>query len=500
MAKIVVLGAGVMGSTLASVAAEKNDVILVGSPLDNDIIKCLKNGEDHPGLQVNVNQNITAIESTELSDAIMQNAQVIVLGVSSPGVNWALDLIESHQASPNIMALVTKGLVSGQNNQLAPQTYAQTIRPELTTPAGRIVGIGGPCIARELALTYPTRVSFAAQDISVANNLRDLLQTDYYFIATNNDFTGLEACAALKNFMCIGVSAMFTSYKLDNSHAKNPLAALFNQAVHEIAQLSRWIKHDAELSDDYTEVAASVSSELAFDLAGLGDLHVTVGGGRNSKLGQFLGSGRSLSEILQTDMHNVTVEGVDTGRQLLPAFRHACDTGRLNGNDFPLTNAILAVIENDLPFKFDFENSAGAELADMLASYLSEKHEVSVLSHNPASTDERYANLSDRVCTDVIEGKFERAVLVCGTGIGVCISANKVPGIRAALCHDTYSAERAALSNNAQVITLGARVIGGELAKSIVDAYLGNQFDEAGRSAGNVSAINEVDEKYHQQP
>jgi len=86
---------------------------------------------------------------------------------------------------------------------------------------------------------------------------------------------------------------------------------------------------------------------------------------------------------------------------------------------------------------------------------------------------------------------------VCGTGIGVSIAANKVPGIRAALCHDTYSAQRAALSNNAQIITMGARVIGAELAKSIAEAYLCEFFDEQGRSAGNVAAINDVDKKYH---
>ncbi|HET9069726.1 MAG TPA: RpiB/LacA/LacB family sugar-phosphate isomerase, partial [Amaricoccus sp.] len=77
-----------------------------------------------------------------------------------------------------------------------------------------------------------------------------------------------------------------------------------------------------------------------------------------------------------------------------------------------------------------------------------------------------------------------------------CISANKVPGIRAALTHDTYSAERAALSNNAQIITMGARVIGPELAKSIADAFLAQTFDEAGRSAGNVKAIEALDAKY----
>lgn len=142
-------------------------------------------------------------------------------------------------------------------------------------------------------------------------------------------------------------------------------------------------------------------------------------------------------------------------------------------------------------------DSAGAPLARMLAEYLNNKHAVEELSSNPHNQDELYANLSDRVCTALKQGTYDRAILVCGTGIGVCISANKVPGIRAALCHDTYSAERAALSNNAQVITMGARVIGGELAKSIADAFLEQTFDDNGRSAGNVKAINEVDAKYN---
>ncbi len=354
MANIVVLGAGVMGSTLANVAAANNNVTLVGSPLDKHVIDCLKVGEQHPGLRVNLSESIVALESDELSDECMQSAQVIIVGVSSPGVNWALESALKHGAAPGILALVTKGLVRAQSDQSAPLTYAQAIGSELTTPAGRIVGIGGPCIARELALAFPTRVCFAAEDKSVADELRDLLKTDYYHIATHDDFTGLEACAALKNFMCIGVSAMFTSYKLGGGYAKNPLAALFNQAVHEIAQLASWIKQGASVSTNNPDKLATIGNELAFDLAGLGDLHVTVGGGRNSKLGQHLGNGRVLGEVLQTDMHNVTVEGVDTGKQLLPGFRFACNTGELNENDFPLTCAILAAIEKDLPFDFDF--------------------------------------------------------------------------------------------------------------------------------------------------
>lgn len=142
-------------------------------------------------------------------------------------------------------------------------------------------------------------------------------------------------------------------------------------------------------------------------------------------------------------------------------------------------------------------DSAGADLAHSLANHLKDTYEIAELSENPDSPDELYANLSDRVCSELTEGKYDKAILVCGTGIGVCISANKVPGIRAALCHDTYSASRAALSNNAQVITMGARVIGAELAKSIADAFLSNTFDENGRSASNVKAIDGVDAKYN---
>lgn len=142
-------------------------------------------------------------------------------------------------------------------------------------------------------------------------------------------------------------------------------------------------------------------------------------------------------------------------------------------------------------------DSAGEGLAKTLAEHLKDKHEVAEVSRTDAGPDAFYANLSDRVASAVMDGTYDRAILVCGTGIGVQIAANKVPGIRAAQCHDTYSAERAALSNNAQIITMGARVVGPELAKAIADAFLKETFDPEGRSAGNVNAIGDVDAKYN---
>jgi ribose 5-phosphate isomerase B len=108
-----------------------------------------------------------------------------------------------------------------------------------------------------------------------------------------------------------------------------------------------------------------------------------------------------------------------------------------------------------------------------------------------------YPDVAFAVAEQVAAGVFERAILLCGTGIGVAISANKVPGVRAAQAHDTYSAERARKSNNAQIITLGARVIGSELAKSVVDAFLRSEF-EGGRSSAKVDRINAYDEEHRQ--
>jgi RpiB/LacA/LacB family sugar-phosphate isomerase len=143
-------------------------------------------------------------------------------------------------------------------------------------------------------------------------------------------------------------------------------------------------------------------------------------------------------------------------------------------------------------------DSAGEGLAHTLAEYLKTRFEVSEVSRTEKGADLFYANMADRVASAVMDRLYDRAILICGTGIGVCISANKVPGIRAALTHDVYSAQRAALSNNAQIITMGARVIGAEHAKVIADAYLAvaEKFDKNGPSANNVKAVDELDRKY----
>jgi len=136
-------------------------------------------------------------------------------------------------------------------------------------------------------------------------------------------------------------------------------------------------------------------------------------------------------------------------------------------------------------------DGAGKPLLDVIAAHLAGRADVAVTD---LSEPGFYADVSKKVAQKIADGEYDRGFLFCGTGIGVSISANKISGIRAALTHDTYSAERAAKSNNAQIITMGARVIGPELAKAIADAYLASDFDPNGPSAENVKAINRLDE------
>lgn len=107
------------------------------------------------------------------------------------------------------------------------------------------------------------------------------------------------------------------------------------------------------------------------------------------------------------------------------------------------------------------------------------------------SDDPIYANVAIKVAEKVASGKHERGILMCGTGIGMSISANKVPGAYAALCADPYSTERSRKSNNANIMTLGSQVIGPELAKSLVTIWMASEYTPGGRSEPKIQRIYE---------
>jgi glycerol-3-phosphate dehydrogenase (NAD(P)+) len=342
VANVLILGAGVMGSALAVPAADCGHAVrLVGTPFDRKIIATLKRrGGMHPKLDAPLPDSVEPLDVDELTQRHFVEAQWIIIGVSSPGIAWVTARLGEMLSAPRPVAFVTKGLDA---SAAGVRTFAESVPAALPSVARDLfIGIGGPCIARELANRWPTASVYACSDRARAEEFSRLMQTGYYRLDASDDVTGVEACAALKNFYAIGVSAMQTRHPdtaRAGAQAKNPTAAAFNQAVREMARICRQI---------------GGRRETAFNLAGLGDLHVTVGGGRNSRLGQCLGTGRRVSEIMGTELVGETVEGIDTARALSAWIEGGLEGARLKADELPLALAIVKAVVDDSPFEFDF--------------------------------------------------------------------------------------------------------------------------------------------------
>ncbi len=135
-------------------------------------------------------------------------------------------------------------------------------------------------------------------------------------------------------------------------------------------------------------------------------------------------------------------------------------------------------------------------LVDHVRSLGFEVDDIGVASAEVAAAEGTdYPDVAERLARGIAAGSWGRGILVCGTGIGMAIAANKVPGVRAAQAHDVYSAERARKSNDAQIVTLGARVVGVELAKSVVTAFLTSEF-AGGASTRKVEKLKALDRAF----
>jgi RpiB/LacA/LacB family sugar-phosphate isomerase len=139
---------------------------------------------------------------------------------------------------------------------------------------------------------------------------------------------------------------------------------------------------------------------------------------------------------------------------------------------------------------------AGFELKEDLAAYLLELgHEVvDVGTHSTDPVD--YPDFAEAVGRTLKEEQADRGVLICGSGVGASVAANKIPGIRAGLCHDTYSAHQGVEHDDMNILVLGARVIGSELAQELVKAFLGAEFTAEERHRRRLEKIRALEARY----
>jgi RpiB/LacA/LacB family sugar-phosphate isomerase len=137
----------------------------------------------------------------------------------------------------------------------------------------------------------------------------------------------------------------------------------------------------------------------------------------------------------------------------------------------------------------------GYELKDAIANHLrAAGHDVTDVGTNgPESVD--YPDLAVAVCTEIREGRAERGIMVCGSGVGAVIAANKIPGIRAGLCHDTYSAHQGVEHDDMNMVCMGSRVVGEDLAMEIIDAFVRARFSGEERYRRRLAKVQALEER-----
>jgi ribose 5-phosphate isomerase B len=131
-------------------------------------------------------------------------------------------------------------------------------------------------------------------------------------------------------------------------------------------------------------------------------------------------------------------------------------------------------------------------MAEFLKSLGHEVLDVGAFDEKPSD----YPDFAEKVGAAILDGRGERGVLICGSGVGVSVAANKIPGIRAGMCHDTYSAHQGVEHDDINVLVLGSRVVGSELAKDLVKAFLGAKFTGEERHVRRLGKVKAIEAKY----
>ncbi len=140
---------------------------------------------------------------------------------------------------------------------------------------------------------------------------------------------------------------------------------------------------------------------------------------------------------------------------------------------------------------------AGFELKEQVAAFARELgHEVVDVGTDNGTEAVDYPDYAEAVCKVVMNNQAERGILICGSGVGASVAANKLPGIRAGLCHDTYAAHQGVEHDEMNVLVMGGRIIGPELARELVKAYLSAQFTNEARHRRRLEKVKSLEERY----
>ena len=348
MKTITIIGAGMMGSALAFPARENgNEVRLVGTHLDREIIETCKKTNRHPKFVKDFPEGLKFYQIEDMEEAI-DGADLIIGGVSSFGVEWFADKVLPALREDVPVITVTKGLMDMPDGTLITYPAYWQQRLEKIGKKLSLNAIGGPCTSYELVAHDQTEVAFCGEDLQTLRWIRSVMETDYYHISITTDVVGIESAVALKNGYALGVALTIglnqKEFGLDSELHFNSQAAVFYQSLREMAKLLEF-------------QGAGTLDNLA---VGIGDLYVTVYGGRTRLIGILLGRGLNIAEA-KAELNGVTLESLVVAERVARAVHKSAQLGKLNLADFPLLLHIDEILtqgrEVEIPWNaFRFES------------------------------------------------------------------------------------------------------------------------------------------------
>ncbi len=342
MAIVTIVGSGMMGSALAFPARENgHEVRLVGTHLDREIIDRCRETNTHPKFKKPFPQGVRFFQIESLPEAL-SGADLVIGGVSSFGVDWFGDYVLPRIQEGTIVLTVTKGLMDTEEGKLL--TYPQLWQAKLDAmgKALPLCAVGGPCTSYELVAHDQTEVAFCGKDMDALHRAKQIMATEYYHISLSTDVTGIESAVALKNGYALGIALTVglnqKAFGLDSELHFNSQAAVFGQGMKEMYRL---LQFQGAMSLDNLAV-------------GVGDLYVTVYGGRTRLVGILLGRGLNIDEA-KAELSGVTLESLVVSERVARAVRKSAEKGVLSLSDFPLLAHIDEILREKKPVDIPWE-------------------------------------------------------------------------------------------------------------------------------------------------
>ena len=332
MKKIIIIGAGAMGSAFAVPCLEnKNEVTIIGTHLEDDLIDSIKsNNNFHPALKVELPTKLKVEKYEKLKSILEREVDIIVAGVSSIGIEWFVNQISKNYKKNLPIILLTKGLAIEDNELITLSDKIKKLLKKQGHEEVNVSAIKGPCLAAGLAYKMRTGTVIANPDIKETEKLKKIISTDYYSTEISDDLTGVELAGAIKNIysMLIGASEGLSNSKapkeIQSKYYLNTSASLIHRSISEMVEFVSYYGGKVD---------------TVYGLAGLGDLYVSAIGGRNSLMGKYLGEGYLYKDAKENFMKNITVEGAQLALEIGPKILE-----ELNSKNFPLMFSMLKTI------------------------------------------------------------------------------------------------------------------------------------------------------------